>query len=61
MLDAQTAMTEGRCVAVAGNSMGWYTALAVTGALDFDDGFRLVQEMSLLQEELRGGGQCETG
>jgi len=58
MLDAQAAMNEGRCVAVAGNSMGWYTALAVTGALDFDDGFRLVQEMSLLQEELRGGGQC---
>lgn len=58
MLDAQSAMTEGRCVAVAGNSMGWYTALAVTGALDFDDGFRLVQEMALLQEGLRGGGQC---
>ncbi len=46
-----------RVVAVAGNSMGWYSALAVAGALDFDDGFRLVQEMALLQEEVVGGGQ----
>jgi malonyl CoA-acyl carrier protein transacylase len=40
--------------------MGWYTALAVAGAVDFDDGFRLVQEMALLQEEQQrseGGGQ----
>ena len=58
MLDARRAMESERCVAVAGNSMGWYTALAVAGALDFDDGFRLVQEMALLQEHLRGGGQC---
>jgi acyl transferase domain-containing protein len=42
---------------VLGNSMGWYTALAVAGSLDFDDGFRLVQEMALLQEEAPGGGQ----
>jgi [acyl-carrier-protein] S-malonyltransferase len=57
MLDAAQAREAGRCVAVAGNSMGWYSALAVAGALDFDDGFRLVQEMALLQEEIRGGGQ----
>ncbi|HVS18183.1 MAG TPA: ACP S-malonyltransferase [Planctomycetota bacterium] len=57
LLDAAEARREARCVAVAGNSMGWYSALAVAGALDFDDGFRLVQEMALLQEESAGGGQ----
>jgi len=57
LLDAAEARREARCVAVAGNSMGWYTALAVGGALDFDDGFRLVQEMALLQEQAGGGGQ----
>ncbi len=49
MLDAQEAMAAHQTVAVAGNSMGWYTALAVAGALSFDDGFRLVQRMSRLQ------------
>ena len=57
MLDAAKAAESGRVVAVAGNSMGWYTALAVTGALSFSDGLRLVQHMSLLQEEVTGGGQ----
>lgn len=57
LLDAASAAEEARAVAVAGNSMGWYIALAVGGSLDFDDGFRLVQEMALLQEELAGGGQ----
>jgi len=57
MLDAAKAAETGRVVAVAGNSMGWYTALAVTGALSFTDGLRLVQHMSLLQEEVKGGGQ----
>ena len=60
MLDAAAAAQEGKVVCVAGNSMGWYTALAVAGALDFDDGFRLVQEMSELQkaqQAAEGGGQ----
>ena len=57
MLDAEAAARETRVVAVAGNSMGWYTALAVGGALEFDDGFRLMQEMSLLQQEHSQGGQ----
>lgn len=57
MLDAHTAMEQHKTVAIAGNSMGWYTALAVGGALSFDDGFRLVQEMSILQQEHQGGGQ----
>lgn len=58
MLDAAAAQQEHRAVAVAGNSLGWYTALAVGGALSFEDGFRLVQEMSKLQHEhqLRAGG-----
>lgn len=60
VIDSSSRMREEECVAVAGNSMGWYTALAVGGALDFDDGFRLVQEMSILQKEHQaehGGGQ----
>lgn len=60
MLDAAATAQENRVVCVAGNSMGWYTALSVAGALDFDDGFRLVQEMSTLQQEQQashGGGQ----
>ena len=44
MIDADTAMREHEPVCVGGNSMGWYTALAVAGALDFEDGFRLVDE-----------------
>jgi len=60
MLDAAARMQEDKCVAVAGNSMGWYTALAVSGAISFEDGFRLVQEMSILQRDHQarhGGGQ----
>ena len=57
MLDSERAMQEHQVVAVAGNSMGWYTALAVAGALSFDDGFRLMQEMSILQQEHSAGGQ----
>jgi [acyl-carrier-protein] S-malonyltransferase len=57
MLDAEAASQAGSVVCVAGNSMGWYTALAVSGALDFEAGFRLVQEMGLLQEASSGGGQ----
>ncbi len=57
MLDSARALETHECVCIAGNSMGWYTALAVGGALSFDDGFRLVQEMSLLQEQHAGGGQ----
>jgi len=60
MLDSAARMQEDKCVAVAGNSMGWYTALAVAGAISFEDGFRLVQDMSILQkqhQERHGGGQ----
>jgi malonyl CoA-acyl carrier protein transacylase len=57
MLDAARAMEQHEAVCAAGNSLGWYTALAVAGALSFEDGFRLVQEMSLLQMEVDAGGQ----
>jgi malonyl CoA-acyl carrier protein transacylase len=59
LLDAEQALADHEVVAVAGNSLGWYTALAVAGALAFDDAFRLVQEVALLQElpvEEDGGG-----
>ncbi len=57
MLDAADAARDHDVVCVAGNSMGWYTALAVAGALDFEGGFRLVQHMALLQEQGEPGGQ----
>jgi len=57
MIDAAQAMQEHETVCVGGNSMGWYTALGVAGALSFDDGLRLVQEMALLQMEYTDGGQ----
>jgi len=57
LLDVEIAMADHAVTAVVGNSLGWYTALAVAGALAFDDAFRLVQEMALLQEEpLPDGG-----
>ncbi len=56
MLDAERAAADHRLVAVIGNSLGWYTALTVAGALDFADGFRLVQGIALLQEEAAAAG-----
>ena len=57
MLDGLGARAEHETVCVIGNSMGWYTALALAGALSFEDGFRLVQHMALIQEQVGGGGQ----
>jgi malonyl CoA-acyl carrier protein transacylase len=61
MLDAVRAAEEHRLVCVGGNSLGWYTALAVSGALSFSDGLRLVQTMGRLQaahqRETSPGGQ----
>jgi malonyl CoA-acyl carrier protein transacylase len=51
LLDAERATADYRIVAIVGNSLGWSTALAAGGALDFDDAFRLVQGVALLQEE----------
>ena len=57
LLDAERAATDHRVVAVIGNSLGWYTALAVANALDFDDAFRLVQGIAQLQEEAAAAGR----
>jgi acyl transferase domain-containing protein len=56
LLDAERAAADHRIVAVIGNSLGWYSALAVGGALGFDDAFRLVQGIARLQEEAATGG-----
>jgi acyl transferase domain-containing protein len=44
-------------VAVTGNSMGWYSALACAGALSPLDGFTLVNTMGTLMQEALIGGQ----
>ncbi len=44
-------------VAVTGNSMGWYSALACGGALAPEDGFRTVNTMGTLMQEALIGGQ----
>ncbi len=42
-------------VAVAGNSLGWYTALPASGGLDATNGWRLVATMAALQKQAAGG------
>ena len=44
-------------VAVTGNSMGWYLALACAGVLDFESGARLVNNMGRLMHGKGQGGQ----
>lgn len=44
-------------VAVTGNSMGWYTALACAGALTSRGGFSVVNTMGTLMQEALIGGQ----
>lgn len=44
-------------VAVTGNSMGWYSALACGGALSPRDGFRVANTMGTLMQESLIGGQ----
>lgn len=44
-------------VAVTGNSMGWYSALACAGALSAIDGFDVVDTMGALMQEALIGGQ----
>lgn len=61
LLDATRAAEDHEVVAVAGNSLGWYSALAVSGALSFAEGFRLIQQLALLSERaspaIATGGQ----
>lgn len=44
-------------VAVTGNSMGWYSALACAGALSPMDGFRVVNTMGTAMQQSLIGGQ----
>ena len=44
-------------VAVTGNSMGWYSALACGGALSPQDGFRVANTMGTFMQEALIGGQ----
>ncbi|MBT6096089.1 MAG: ACP S-malonyltransferase [Rhodospirillaceae bacterium] len=44
-------------VAVTGNSMGWYIALACSGALNAADGFTVVNTMGTLMQDAMIGGQ----
>ncbi|WP_428543642.1 ACP S-malonyltransferase [Profundibacter sp.] len=56
LLDAQAISADYDIVAVTGNSMGWYIALAAGGALDPMAGFAVVNTMgTLMQEHLIGG------
>lgn len=44
-------------VAVTGNSMGWYSALACGGALSAENGFTVVNTMGTLMQQALIGGQ----
>lgn len=59
LLDAERIEEDLEIAVVVGSSVGWYAALAVSGALPIGDAFRLVQEVSLLREDAaaQGGGQ----
>lgn len=46
-----------RVVAVTGNSMGWYTALACAGAVGAEDGLVIADTMGRLMTEAGIGGQ----
>ena len=46
-----------RVVAVTGNSMGWYSALACAGALTPENGFRVVDTMGTLMQQRLIGAQ----
>ncbi len=44
-------------VAVTGNSMGWYSALACAGSLSPENGFKVTNTMGTLMQEALIGGQ----
>ena len=56
-LDAQALADDIDVVAVTGNSMGWYIALAAGGALSAKNGFTVVNTMGRLMQEASIGGQ----
>jgi malonyl CoA-acyl carrier protein transacylase len=45
-------------VAVTGNSMGWYTALACAGAVSGDNAFRIADAMGVNSQQHGPGGQA---
>jgi hypothetical protein len=51
LLDAERIADDHEVVVVVASSIGWYTALAAAGSLEFDDAFRLVQAMALAADE----------
>ncbi|WP_170786903.1 ACP S-malonyltransferase [Ruegeria lacuscaerulensis] len=56
LADAQALADDIEVVAVTGNSMGWYIALAAGGAVTPENGFRVVNTMgTLMQDHLIGG------
>ncbi len=57
LADARSLAGDIDVVAVTGNSMGWYIALAVAGAVSALDGFRVVNTMGTLMQEHMIGGQ----
>ncbi|MEM9335656.1 MAG: ACP S-malonyltransferase [Pseudomonadota bacterium] len=57
LADAQSINDDIDVVAVTGNSMGWYIALAVAGAVSAEDGFSVVNTMGTLMHEHLIGGQ----
>jgi hypothetical protein len=59
LLDAERIAGDHEVVVVVASSTGWYTALAASGALDFDEAFRLVQEMALAADADVPGGAAE--
>jgi len=44
-------------VAITGNSMGWYTALALSGALNYENAFSLINTMGSMMKDGIIGGQ----
>ncbi|WP_456388199.1 ACP S-malonyltransferase [Profundibacter sp.] len=57
LCDAQMISDQIEIVAVTGNSMGWYTALAAGGAVSAMAGFQIVNTMGTLMQERLIGGQ----
>ena len=55
--DAQDVFEAFDVVAVTGNSMGWYTTLAVAGAVESQHGFNIVNTMGRLMQDASIGGQ----
>ena len=57
MLDVERVRSEHEVVSIVGNSMGWYTALHVAGALSLAEASRLVETMGAYQVKNVQGGQ----